>query len=476
VSSLRKTLTFGFECTFTIPNWWQSPGFCSECETDEKTKMMLAFASELAVRFQWRVEPIKDAYGLDGFQIYDQKGQEQFKFTSEPGSIEVNTPPVLIDGVVDMIKPLLEAAEKVGFLPYRTWWYGIKTGTGGGCHLNMAGFTEESNPFHQDLSLVLKYFSYFHNRPSLHYPFMGPDIGKGGNCMRVDEQGEASPENFARFHEAVKKLNEGWKPEGEELFDFFKGFPLREVKHSAPTLRKMKSPWHLIEDRAVEMPRTPEEFLALCELRMRILETLQNEKKAELPKEFGPDLHEEIISYTYLWKEFQAIAKTLQLESKDYQVFFERQFPKLFMGESVPKHFYLREGKRERKVLGAQGMLGTLVLSKKIDSRYKRIEIHPQELTPGCVVRVNGFQIPLSSEGVLLDLFVPNNSSLPEQGCFLDIEICRVSGEFLERAVLDLRSFLYVNIPQGLAWKFETLPSANYHNFDLNLEFTRSEA
>jgi hypothetical protein len=466
---LRTHLTFGFEMTFTLERWWESPGFCSECETDQKTEIMRELSLTIAKKLGLISHAIKDRYDLSAFRISKASGEEVMMISPEPGSIELNTPPVLLDQVGKLTQSILDLCLECGLVPYRKWWYGILTGTGGGCHFNMAGFTEDTNPFKNDLGLVLRYFSFFHNHPSLHYPFMGSDLGQGGNCMRMDEHGARSHENFKRFEQAVSEHNSGWEPTGEELYEYFKDFPLREVKHSAPTLRKMTKPYYLIEDRAVEMPRSGAEFSLLCELRMRILEMLQSEDKALHPKTFGPELHQEVISYAALWDEFQTICLSLKMDPAPYHVFFERQFPKLECGEGLPKSIIAREGKRERKVLGAEGMLGSLILSKKIDTRFKRIELQANASLGW--FRVNGRKFRAHPSGNLLDLFVPaNGNGAPH--AVLDMELYDTHGTFVERAVLDLNSMMFRQVDPHRFWPFQDLPECRYYSFEDDLGFT----
>ena len=456
---LRKTLTFGFETTFTLENWWQSPGFCSECETPEKKELMFHFATALAKQLKLKVLPIKDDYGLDGFVCANEQGEAIFRFTPEPGSIEVNTPPVLIDGILSMITPLLHAAKEVGLVTYRSWWYGVKTGTGGGCHLNMGGFNEETNPWKNDFGLLLKYIAFYHNHPSLHYPFMGLDVGYGGNCMRMDEQSAEIefeqngtngndainlPLSMVRFEEARKRYHEGWRPKDDELFQFFSETTLVKVKHSAPTLRKMRAPWYLLEDRAVEMLREPEEFLLLAELRIRILEQLQSESEIPSLKWFGSELHQKYLTYESLWAEFNGLCEKLEIDAEKYREFFERQFPCLEQGVSVPKRFYLREGRRERKILGADGMLGAVVLSKKIDSRYRRLELHAKDDLFQGYFLVNEKRYEASSSGIVFDIFVDLDTQ-PEQKRGLQIEFYDSHGVLKESSFFDVKSNFYVD-------------------------------
>lgn len=452
MSKLRSTLTFGFETTFSIENWWQEPGFCSAWETPHKLALMEKMARGLVARLGGRYESTRDVYNAAAFNLYDESGALTFRVTSEPGSIEINTPPAILKDLPSVIDPLLGLASEVGLTTYRSWWYGHKSGTGGGCHLNMAGFTPETNPWKKDPLLVLKYFAFFHNRPYLHYPFMGPDVGRGGNCMRMDEQvdevGATIPASIVRFEEARSKIEQGWTPSCDEIYEFFKGVPLREVKHSAPTLRKMKNPDYLVEDRAVEMLRSTDEYVLLCELRLRILEKLESESGVEALKRPGKELHEEGLSFEGLWRGFRDFCSEFDLTPAAFAPFFDRQFPILELGTVKPRTFLIREGRRERKVLGVNEAAGSLVLSKKIDTRYKRFEFHLKDLHAKNI-RINGERFAGGPNGVLIDLFVPFGNER-EKPVLMDLEILDSENRTIERVVFDPNSMMTVDAKQRI--------------------------
>lgn len=446
---LRKHLSFGFEATFTVENWWQNPGYCSDWETPEKLSQMRLLAETLAKKCDLLVEELKDTYGATSFQLKKTKDSEMiFQITPEPGSIEVNTPPAHYEELESVLRPLLESAELSQLVTYRSWWYGIKTGTGGGCHLNIAGKSKDENIWFLEPKMVLHYFSLFHQFPSLTYPFMGSDIGYQGNCMRMDEQGDASEKNVARFQEL---LNEAFSPNTnlktlDDYYEFLKDVPLRDVKHSAPTFRKCRDPFYLVEDRAVEMPRTVEEFQLLCELRIFILEyckekVLLNQKP--ILKKFDSSLHEAHLSYETLFSEFLSFCKEIQYsKGESFKVFFERQFPKLMGGEKTPSTFYLREGKRQRRVVGVNEQHGSLVLSKKIDTSFKRIEIHSDHAN---YLWINGKIFKNQSKGILIDLKVPLSVDRP----LLKLKSLNHECEAIESCVFNLKSFLYESVNEN---------------------------
>ena len=67
MQNLRQQLTFGFEMTFTVPDWWQRPSFCSEWESDEKTEIMRKVADGLVKRLGGSHVAFKDSFNVDSF-------------------------------------------------------------------------------------------------------------------------------------------------------------------------------------------------------------------------------------------------------------------------------------------------------------------------------------------------------------------------------------------------------------------------
>lgn len=369
---LRSSLSFGYEQTFTIPDWWSDEGFTATSDTPLKRKKMLELAQELAAELNGHFKESLDIWEHMQYETFDAKGKQSFYVTMDPGSIEVKTPPCLGEEAASMAEPLFVAAERAGLVAYRNWWYGVKGGTEGGCHVNMGGFSPATNPLKQNPGLAVKYCAYIHNRPWLHYPFMGIDVGPGGNSMRMDEKPgfEQVKEAFARYQE---QLSQGKEFSADQIHEFLKNTNLISEKASFPSLAKFKSPLYFIEDRAQEALRSPEEFQLAAQLRITIMEKLALAKAPEGLKSFE-NLHKQGLTSFYLWEKFQKWANQTGINPVPYQRFFERQFPALSMGKNVPKKFGIKEGRRPR-VIKDIVKRGDTIVSKNIDTRYKRFEL-----------------------------------------------------------------------------------------------------
>lgn len=456
---LRETLTFGFEQTFTIPEWWAESGFVAVSDTPMKRAKMLDLARAIAEVLQGEFRESVDMYGHLQYETFDSKGSESFVVTMDPGSIEVKTPPYYFDAIESKMEALFIAAEKAGVVPYRQWWYGVRKGTEGGCHLNLGGMTPETNPLRLNPQLLLKYMAYYHNRPWLHYPFMGVDVGPGGNSIRMDEHAVGdktfsdSSENtydrssITRFESLRREIAAGRDLSADEIADFFKGTPVKDDKHSAPSLYKFHGPLYLTEERAIESLRSAKEARMIAELRLKALEKLSQEAEIEVLQDFGSDLHKIYLNSEVLWTHFQeSVSRELNLDPKPYRVFFERQFPLLQAGECVPTRLQVREGRRPRVITDVTRR-GELVISKTIDARYQRFELS----WPSCEEISDAAAEPLvlmfGSERYLGTHAQIDVLKTTDQSFRFELRGER-SGALYEQALLHLDSMMYRSIPE----------------------------
>lgn len=410
--SLRDQLTFGFEQTFTVGDWWTESGFVSTSDTPLKRAKMKAMADEFAPLLNGKVVESLDIYNHLQYEVTDASGVTQFYVTMDPGSIEVKTPPCLLKDVERVNAPMFEAAERAGLVAYRNWWYGVKGGTEGGCHVNMGGFTAATNPLRQRPEIVVRYFAWLHNHPEFHYPFMGLDTGPGGNAQRMDEH------ETINALAPIEELLSTPALAANQVREALKETTLVKEKSSMPSLTKFKGPDYLLEDRGQEAVRSARELFLVCDWRMRLFEQLQNHcpQLEHFPQGHW---HGHRLSSAYLWQRFLETAKTLGLDPASYQVFFERQFPALRAGQNIPQAFALHEGRRPRVITDVQKR-NDIVISKTIDTRHKRLELHipltgQWSATYGAVaLALNWHEISQIGRYAVIDLFVQDKDAVVE--------------------------------------------------------------
>lgn len=447
--NLRQNLTFGFEQTFTIENWWEEPGFVSTSDTPLKRQKMKELADDLTVTCGGSVKESKDIYNHLQYETFDSNGDPLFVVTMDPGSIEVKTPPLMIADIESFMSPLFLSAERVGLKTYRQWWYGVKGGTEGGCHINMAGRSLDSNPFYLNPKLTLQYLAFYQNRPWLHYPFMGIDVGPGGNAMRMDEyETDGDPSTIIRFNEFAQKINSiHCKVTPQNLEEQFKGSHLYEDRHSAPSLYKYKKPLYMLEDRAVEAFYTASEIRLLCELRVKILEYCLTQSEVEEIKNFGDALHTDYLHSLVLWDKFQeTLNQELKMDSKAFKCFFLRHFPDLKNGQNVPQFYTFKLGRRPRKITGIQKR-GELVISKTIDTHFNRFELQWDSIRfPNHGVKINAMECEGKNfsdgnqkvSGLFLDTVYVEKDQVLEVDFFN-----RKTGDVLEKNFFNLNDLMF---------------------------------
>lgn len=424
---LAECLTFGFEQTFTIEQWWTEPGFTATSDTPLKREKMLELAKYLSKELKGTYFESEDIWGHMQYEVTDASEKTQFYVTMDPGSIEVKTPPCLCKDTEAMATPLFNAANEAELVAYRTWWYGVKGGTEGGCHVNFGGFTQEENPLYHNPDLVVQYAAYIHNRPFLHFPFMGLDVGPEGNAMRMDEK-DGFDEVKAKFDSY--QLNT-LKP--EEVHPYFEKTNLISEKASFPSLYKFKEGLFLIEDRGQESLREPEDFYLVSLLRLKILEHLAETQDLEELLTFD-NIHKELLTSFKLWEFFEKWAKQMGLPAEKYKRFFERQFPTLKAGENVPSLIKINDGRRPRVIKDIQKR-GDVVVSKTIDTSYKRFEIYTESDITHFVIQTEGVEfasvlltvgkthyhfidLKYDSDKPLIDIKIFKDEELVEEGQF----------------------------------------------------------
>lgn len=432
----KEDISFGFEQTFTIKEWWKDPGFVSVSDTPLKREKILDLAVELAKILDGKVKKSKDIYGNVQYEVHDHTHIIQYWVTLDPGSIEVKTPPLSYYEVPASFDNLFQAAFACNLYPYREWWYGIKGGTEGGTHINMGGKTLEENIFYQNPALVLKYIAFIHNNPCFHYPFMGPDVGPEGNAMRIDEQPN-NEKTFIALNDLISKHNTGQEITIESFENCLKNTSLYLEKCSMPSLYKFKAPLYLLEDRAQEAFRSTDEVLLMLELKIIILNYLQNESKIEL-KELKDQLHNENLSYEKLWAEFQIQTKKLNINTEDYKVFFERQFPLLVAGGHSSDYVEIREGRRPRVITDKKFNNGICV-SKTIDTRHKRFEFKIVDSTLKVIVKMpDGTNINFDNENwAYKDIILDDTKSK------IEVHVLDLKGETVERVFFDMKNMMW---------------------------------
>lgn len=434
--SYKENISFGFEQTFTIKEWWTDPGFVSESDTPLKREKILDLSIELAKILDGKVKESRDIYNHIQYEVFDTNGLIQYWVTLDPGSIEVKTNPLNYHELRKVFEILFEAAYASELFPYRQWWYGIKGGTEGGTHINMAGKTLDENPFYQNPALVLKYIVFVHNNPCIHYPFMGLDVGPEGNAMRMDEQG-GYKNTLKSINDLIKKFNSQEVLSLEDISQALKDTTLMTEKCSMPSLYKFKSPLFLLEDRAQEAFRSAEEVLNIIDMKLAIFKYLDNVSKLE-NIEPNKNLHQETLTYKHLWDEFVDLSRKIEITTDNYKIFFERQFPLLVGGGHPSDYLEIREGRRPRVITDRKFANGICV-SKTIDTRHKRFEFQIVDNTYDIIVTMPDKELVQFDH----DYWAYKDTILDEENSKIKVKITNPKNESKEEVYFDIKNMMW---------------------------------
>lgn len=478
LANLRRTMTIGFEATFTIPNWWQSPGFCAAMGTEDQIAYLRRLSGTLRARIGGTAEETIDRFQAPQIQHYDASGAPTYRIECEPGCLEVVTPAALYDDLGAMLEPLFAAAEEAGMVTYRSWWYGWRSGTTGGFHLNLGAREFADSAWKRDPVLLAKYLAFYHAHPELHYPFTGVDVGRGGNAMRLDEFEEDDRASFRRMDALLADLSSGSLDAslangGFDILRHFAGTAFAKLKYASNSIRKMRDPLWILEDRAIEMAPDAAAAMRLADLRLRILAKVAAEPVPARLVDFGEAARTTLISSAGLWRRFAALAAELGLAAADFRFFFDRQFPRLAYGDPLPERFELREGRRPRVYEGEGESRAGVVLTRRIDSRYKRLEFHlpAGAAERGHRLRMQGEVFHPGPDGVLLDFRAPfaNERSAPVR---LEIEVLDGEGRQLEYRCFDPNAMGFVaGTPRVGETRRENRDEGGYYSRDADADW-----
>ncbi len=143
---------------------------------------------------------------ITGFGPPTDAGLEWTTITPDPGVVEVNMAPCIdVREFWREQRAIYAAAERNGLHPYRLYYNGELTDSGGGGHLTFGGPSLEDSPFFVTPHLLPRLIAYFVRHPALSYWFASASIGSSSQSPRVDE---AAPESFGELSLALHTL---WK-------------------------------------------------------------------------------------------------------------------------------------------------------------------------------------------------------------------------------------------------------------------------
>ncbi len=347
---------------------------------------------------------------LEGYLATHDPRFEHIKVTPDPGVIEVNVhPSATWNELVTKTTALYADARECRLGTEKFMLDGRHTGTGGGNHVTLGGFTPSDSPFLRRPGLLRSLITFWQHHPSLSYLFSGMFIGPTSQAPRVDEGRDD------RLHEL--DIAFGQLPTQDNPSPWLVDRILRNqltdltgnTHRSEFCIDKLYSPdgpagrLGIVELRAFEMP--PHARMSLLQqLLVRALIAAFWEKPYHKPLiPWGTSLHDQFMLPYFIQRDMRAVVDELRDSGFPFQPhwfdpFWEFRFPRYGTAQIGGVRLELRFAIEPWNVLGEEASAGGT--ARYVDSSAERIQIHARGLTPERHgITVNGHRIPLVPTG-----------------------------------------------------------------------------
>ena len=349
---------------------------------------------------------------IEGYQLPFDPRVTSMSVTPDPGVIEVNTPPTgTWADLCEVTLGLYEDARQARLVTEKFDLDGIHTGTGGGNHFTIGGWTADDSPLLRRPDLLRSLITYWQHHPSLSYVFSGRFIGPTSQAPRVDE---GRPETLYELEIAFAELDRV-QPSTREQVDRLLRNLLTDVTgntHRAEfCIDKLYAPGPargrlgLLELRGFEMP--PHARMALVQallIRALIAKFWHEPYRRDLVR-WGTRLHdryllpdsatadlEDVLADV---NDFLATTDTeLRMDPSWFDAFLEFRFPRLGEARVAGVDLELRAAIEPWHVLGEEvTQRGT---TRYVDSSVERVQVKATGLVEGRHrVTCNGVPVPM---------------------------------------------------------------------------------
>lgn len=347
---------------------------------------------------------------LEGYEPPSEGKLNKLFVTPDPGVIEVNVHPSSSwNELVNTTLKLYEQAKLSRLGTEKFMIDGRHTGTGGGNHITIGGFTPSDSPLLRKPKLLQSLITYWQHHPSLSYLFSGPFVGPTSQAPRVDEGRDDVLYELEIAFSQVPDLENPPLWIADRLFRNLLIDVTGNTHRAELCIDKLYSPYGtagrqgILEFRGFDMPPHAQMSLAQNLLIRALVARFWKKPYEKRLVRWGTELHDRFMLEHYVRQDINEIVAELQeagyaFEKSWFDAFIEFRFPVLGKTQLGDMTLELRWAIEPWNVLGEE--VTSTGTARYVDSSVERVQLKINGWNDDrYIMACNEVKIPMKATG-----------------------------------------------------------------------------